>query len=198
MHTDRIFPDILRDRRGTVPIDVMLVLPILAALLVLANHLGIVFDARNDLVVATRTAAFNRATNGTCVSLGDLKDYVGDVLSGRGVVCSRADEERGVQSDFRFWTRARRSTIAEPGLVRLLETPDPVNGHLATGIGYIVGQPKVGLGGTAHRFTYFVPSGDRWTVGERVWDDGYDPYLYRQLRRLGSHRLFPNVFPAVP
>lgn len=196
MRTSSVWRNLWRDRRGSVPLEAVMVLPVLAVVLVLANYLSQTLKTRDDFVVSVRSAAMGAALNGSCYSLSQAADTAADLLSGRLVTCGEFDEEGELQAGDRFWNRAASSSRAEGGLIPSLPPPELVAAHRARGNGYFEGLDQPKLRGSLQTFAFAVASPESWVSDSPPWAAGYDPYLHDALRSIGADELFPNVFPA--
>lgn len=99
-----------------------------------------------------------------------------------------------------FWVDLR-SVVGggafENGLVRHVE-PDPLRLLVSNARQFQSGSAAA-LGASFGGFTnrsdlHAVSDWIRWTHEDQPFDEGYDQFIFNELRKEGTHRLFPNVF----
>lgn len=189
------------DERGMVSVEALFVSILLLVPLVVALFLHQISDARSGLVIATRTAAMNEATNATCGTSMDPFSRMGAIVGGPRVVCGERDEESEMAEQRKFWTVMDRAARPFPELLRDVKPEGATMGVYAQG--HVSVRPlKLGQGGFGEpsriraETQNFVPSGDFWRHHDEPWKAAYDPILWETLRQQGTWQLFPNVFPA--
>lgn len=197
MDTKRIL--LSKRRKGSLSIEMALVLPIAVCVTLLAAYVAEAMMFRTEATAAIRTAAHAAAGEAACVTSDpDATTRVGTSRSLQ-VSCRRIDEEADLRRVRPFFEALRRAASAWPELVDGIQPDLPIESVIAEGQGSIAmtAPPYLQNFGTVETSSFHrVPTTDQWDHGQDNWRRGYDPEIWAALSEDGTYQLFPNVFPS--
>lgn len=189
---------LILDRRGTSSIETLTLLPVFIALLILGLYISETVRGRNVYFAQVRTIVMNASATGSCLSsnlLGQSEGMFG-IFS---TVCTEHRDEDPLSAGDKFWKRTENAASAYRELITTVTPSAPVSGATGTGVGDAPGR-QVGsmfeLSGATYILRFTGPGDERWIHSDDPFRVGQDQVLYDELKKRGSHQLFPNVFPA--
>jgi hypothetical protein len=195
-----------RTRRGSLGLEVVLIIPFAVMFILLGRFVLEAVLTRHEVAVFTRGSAVRaaQAAEETLLWLACTHDREpftsrAGISQSVKVDCRLRDGERGLQRERPFFRTMRNAAGAWPDILRDVDPGGPIRDVLSEGTGSMqFDRPPFlatrGSQDTEQRF--MLPQDDVWDHGESPWSAGYDPVIWDELSRHGTYRLFPNLFPA--
>ena len=191
-------------RRASLSLESAMIVPVALVMILLGRFILEASLARQEVAVFTRmgthTAAAVKSTSAAaCVS--DEAAFSGrvEVTQTATITCNQRRAERGLSAERPFWEAVERGAAPWRAILRDVKPNGQVYDITGDGSG------KTDLGGSAFLqrrqtiesdYTFIAAQDIRWTHDETPMQQGHDKVIWQELRKRGTHRLFPNVFPS--
>ena len=181
-----------------------MVIPVALIVILLARLVLEASLARQEVSVYTRmgthTAAAAKSTGLTgCIADKDAFSGRLEVTQTATLTCNQRDAERGLSQERPFWDAVERGAQAWRGILADVKPRGPVRDITGDGTG------TLDLGGSdflqrrdtvTSDYTFIAAQNIRWDHDERPLQRGHDQAIWKELRKRGTYRLFPEVFPS--
>lgn len=199
----RIFPRCGKVRRGSVSIETVTVIPVAVTLLLLGRFILEAGLTRHELAVYTRTATAN-AADATSTSFfhceADRDPFTSreTVTQTASVECSQPNGEKGLSREQPFMRAMKKGARPFPKITRDVERNNETRDMRGNGDGSMTFDRPDFLarqGTVSPTAVYQIPQDELWSAADQPWTKAHDPVLWQELRRRGTHRLVPNLFP---
>ncbi len=191
-------------RRGSLSLESAMIVPVAVAMILMGRFVLEASLARQEVSVYTRmgthTAAAAKSTSASaCIS--DVAAFTGrtDITQTATISCNHRNAERGLSAERPFWDAVERGAAPWRAILADVKPSGPVYDITGDGAG------TTDLGGTqfleaqdtvTSDYTFIAAQDIRWDHDEQRMAEGHDKAIWKELRRRGTHRLFPNVFPS--
>lgn len=193
----------IKVRRGSVSIETVAIVPVAVTLLLLGRFILEAGLTRHELAVYTRTATANAADAASTSFLhceADRDPFAArqTVTQTASVKCSRPNGERGLNREQPFFQALEKGARPFPRILRDVKKGNETRDMRGDGDGRMAFDRPDFLnrqGEITPTAAYQIPQDRLWSAADRPWTRAHDPVLWEELRRRGTHRLFPNLFP---
>ncbi|MEL6572972.1 MAG: hypothetical protein AAFQ64_15010 [Pseudomonadota bacterium] len=191
-------------RRGSLSLESGMIVPVAVAMILMGRFILEASLARQEVSVYTRmgthTAAAVKSTNASaCIS--DVSAFTGrtEITQTATISCDRRDAERGLSAERPFWDAVERGAAPWRAILADVKPNGPVYDITGEGSG------TTDVGGTdfleaqdtvTSDYTFIAAQDIRWDHDEQPMARGHDQAIWKELRKRGTYRLFPNVFPS--
>lgn len=194
----------IKVRRGSVSLEVVMIIPVAVTFLLIARYVLEAGLTRHEVAVYTRTATANAAdavSSSVLYCDADRAPFSGSGAARRtaAVSCSRPDGERGLQRERPFFDALKKGANSFPRITRDVERGNELRDIQGEGNGSMSFDRPDFLnrqGGVKTQASYRIPQDALWSAADAPWTKAHDPVLWDELRRRGTHRLVPNLFPG--
>lgn len=191
------------DRRGSITIEALMVLPIAVMLILLGRYIMEGSLNRQEISVFARggavAAGLARSTGAADCDF-DRQDFTNRpaVDQTATINCTRRDSERGLSREDRMWDAVEDGAAPWPEILRDVKPGESPRD--------IVAEANVALALTSPAFlaqqndtdakqSYVAPENVYWDHDEDDLAEGHDHVIWEELCHEATYQLFPNVFP---
>ena len=191
------------DRRGSVTVESLLVLPIAIAMILLGRFILEASLNRQEAAVYARGSTVAAATARSTSFLNcafDQQDFTGrtSVDQTAQVRCSRQNGERGLNNEKPVWDALEDSAQPWSEILRDVKPsrgPSDIVGRAQATLTMAQPQFIAQQNPTEAAQSYISAERRLWTHAERPYKRAHDKVIWDELCKEGTYWLFPNVFP---
>ena len=181
-----------------------MILPVAIVMILLARFLLEAGLARQEVSVYTRMGTHSAAAVGSAsavVCQASTTAFTGrtDVTQSATLTCTTRDAEIGLSRERPFWDAVGRGAAAWRAILKDVRPTGPVNDVVGNGSGTldVSGSPFLDRRQTVNADYRFIAAQDvLWRHDQPSFARGHDQAIWQELRKRGTYRLFPEVFPS--
>ncbi len=193
--------DLDKRRRGSLGMEALMILPFAIIMILLGRFIFESAMTRHEVAVHVRGSAVAAAAAETIVNCRHESSFIerNDVEKSKLVGCLPRDGERGLQQEKKIMRAMEDSASAWRQIMRDIRGEGPFNDYRSAGAGSTAFKDPEFLEnkGTVHNFSqHMVTTDEVFDHGGKPWDPAHDPVVWDELRKKGSYRLFPRLFPS--
>ena len=190
-----------RRRRGSLGMEALMILPFAIIMILLGRFIFESAMTRHEVAVHVRGSAVSAAAAGSIVFCRHESSFIErtDVEKSKLVGCLPRDGERGLQQERKILDEMEQRASAWREIMRDIRGEGPFNDYRAAGSGSTSFQNPEFLEnqGTVRNFSqHMVTTDEVFDHGDDPWDPAHDPVVWDELRKEGTYRLFPRLFPS--
>src|ERR1043165_7192723 len=188
-----------RCERGLASMEFVLGLPVMLLMVLALQHAHMLVRSRQEMVVGTRSAAWNEARNGACVAAMELAVGARRFAQATAPRCQTVNDANPGGADA-FWSEAERAASWSRGRltadVRGAEQTEWVRAEARVQYGVTDLSPgwlrnPSPAWSTVMEDSYVVPRARFWTYYDAALRYGYNRVIKRALGR--TFQLFPGL-----
>ena len=196
--------DRFRRRRGSLSLEAIMMIPVAMIVLLTARYIAEGMLTRQEVAVYTRSSTINAATSSLPRVLSCTADQ-SDIGRKPGVTqtvsatCSSHPAEGGLRRERPFFAALREGARPSPRILRDIDRNQRITDVRGSGTGsFLLEKPDflTQQGAVTSQRVHLTPEMRFWDHRTQPYANGHDRAIWQELRRRGTYRLFPRVFPA--